>query len=143
MSLEVAIQENTAAVKELIGVWSRLLAQGKVVNQAVENGATVVHAGTALVDVSESEAAQAKKSEKPAPIPAAPATATPTPSEAAPAATATESPSELTYEQVSAAINAKVKVSREAVVAALAKFGAKKGTELKKEQWANFIKELA
>lgn len=49
---------------------------------------------------------------------------------------------EVTYDQVSRAITDKVKSDRAGVVAALTKFGAKKGTELKAEQYADFLKEL-
>jgi hypothetical protein len=49
---------------------------------------------------------------------------------------------ELVYEAVAKAINAAVKSDRARVVAALAEFGAKKGTDLKPEQWAPFMAAL-
>lgn len=97
-------------------------------------------------------AQRVEKAKKPtaAPSAEAPATvtaaATPTVTEAAPTAspeTASESPSDVTYEDVSKAIFAKVKEDRDAVVAALSKFGVKKGTELKADQYAAFLKEIA
>lgn len=80
---------------------------------------------------------------KPAATQAAPVTATPTPVATAAAAPAAESPSEpLSYDVVSKAITEKVKTNREHVVAILAKFGVKKGTELKAEQYSDFVAAL-
>jgi hypothetical protein len=53
------------------------------------------------------------------------------------------SPSELAYGDVSKAITEGVKKDRVHVVKTLANFGVKRGTELKPEQWAAFVKELA
>lgn len=51
--------------------------------------------------------------------------------------------SEIDYAAVSRAITAAVKDNRDHVVAALTKFGVKKGTELKTEQYAPFLAVLA
>lgn len=48
----------------------------------------------------------------------------------------------LTYEQVAAAITAMVKKDRQKAVDTLAKFGVKKGPELKPEQYAEFMAAL-
>lgn len=140
MSIEVAIAENTLAIKELIGVWAKLLAQGKSVNARVESGEVeAVTAGNTRIPGAKGEAP------KPAPTHTAPVTDTPAPTpEAAPTEAATESPSEVTYEVVVKAINAAVDGGRRAkVMAALATFGAKKGPDLKPEQYAHFLKEIA
>lgn len=49
----------------------------------------------------------------------------------------------ISYDQVSKAIASAVTKNRQKVVDTLAKFDAKKGTELKAEQYAAFLKELA
>lgn len=92
--------------------------------------APVVAAGqpTAKVDVPTPTAS--------APAPAAAYAASP-----APASTVATEP--LTYDQVAKAITEGVKVNRDHVVAILAKFSAKKGTELKVEQYADFLAALA
>lgn len=142
MGIEVAIAENTSAIKELIGVWAKLLAQGKSINADVAAGkVTNVTAGTATIPVAHAKV----EAPKPAPTHTAPVTDTPAPTpEAAPTEAATEYPSEVTYEVVVKAINAAVDGGRRAkVMAALATFGAKKGPDLKPEQYAQFLKEIA
>ena len=135
MSLESALQENTKALTALIAVWAQLTAQAKVVTAEVDAGKTdtVNIAGAVSVKVD---------AKKPAVTQTAPATDTKAPAASVPAATASASPSEVTYEAVSAAITAKVKVDRDHVVATLTAFGAKKGTELKAERYADFLKAL-
>lgn len=60
-----------------------------------------------------------------------------------PASTAAADPAApVTYGQVAAAMTAAVKIDRAKVLAALAKFGAKKGPDLKPEQYADFLVEL-
>lgn len=135
MGIEATIAENTSAIKELIGVWSKLLLQGQNINARVETGeVTTVTAGTVKVKVAEAPKPVATPAPTPAVV-AVEATALPV--------TAVASPSEVSYDQVSKAITDKAKTSRETVVALLAKFGAKKGTELKAEQYADFLKEIA
>ena len=83
------------------------------------------------------EAKPAKQEAKaPAPAPAAAPAPAPAPAaEPAPAAA-------ITYDQVAKAITDRVKVDRAAVVDTLASFGAKKGTDLKPEQFADFLAAL-
>ena len=83
------------------------------------------------------------KAEKPAATPTVSETAIAAPQAPAPAEPASASPSEIDYATVSKAITDKVKEDRDAAVAALAKFGVKRGTELKPEQYAEFLKEIA
>ena len=137
MSLEQALAENTSAIKELTAMWATLNKQAKTIVTDTEAGKTtgVTIAATKHIEVAPSP--------KPAPTPVAVVTATPAPVETAPAEPVAESPSEITYEQVSKAITDKAKTDRNAVVALLGKFGVKKGTELKAEQYADFIKEIA
>lgn len=68
--------------------------------------------------------------------------AEPTPIAESVAAPAPPSTAAIEYDAVAKAINEVVKTNRERAVAALAKFGAKRGTELKPEQYADFLKEL-
>jgi hypothetical protein len=56
---------------------------------------------------------------------------------------AVEAPAAVEYAQVAQAIIDSFKVDRTKVIAALGKFGAKKGPELKKEDYAAFLAELA
>jgi hypothetical protein len=84
---------------------------------------------------------KAAKVDAPKPAPATPVDA---PSGAtAPAAPVVESSTaEISYDTVSKAITDKVKVDKAHVVAVLAKFGAKKGPELKPEQYSEFLAAL-
>ena len=71
------------------------------------------------------------------------AAATDVTSQPAPTATETTKATEaLSYDVVSKAITDKVKSNRDHVVATLAKFGVKKGTELKAEQYSEFLAAL-
>jgi len=82
---------------------------------------------------------EATQSADPKPVKAAPSAKV----EAAPAVGGTPSPTaDIPYDQVSKAITDKVKVDKDHVVAVLAKFGAKKGPELKPEQYADFLEAL-
>jgi len=58
-------------------------------------------------------------------------------------APAEPAPAEITYADVSTAVLTKMKTDKAAVLAAAAKFGVKNAKELKPEQWADFIKEIA
>ena len=85
-------------------------------------------------------------SPKPAATPTASATATSTPTPPAPAAPepAAASPSdEVSYVTVAKAITDTFQKDKAKVIAALAKFGAAKGPQLKAEDYADFLKELA
>lgn len=101
--------------------------------------------------IEHAEAAKAAKPPKSAPVQKAEAPAATPPAAApevtteptAPTTTATASPSNtIEYAQVSKAITEMVKANRDHAVATLAKYGAKKGTELKPEDYAAFLKEL-
>jgi hypothetical protein len=94
--------------------------------------------------------AEAPKSPKPSkakpvvPVATQPAPEASTPTATAPAEPVQESPSEaIEYAVVQKAITDKVKTDRDAAVAVLTKFGVKRGTELKPEQYADFLAELA
>lgn len=121
--LETVIQENTAAVRAMSELLAKFMATS----------------ATSL----KVEAPKSVKAEKPAPTLTAPPTTTAT--ESAPAQTepAVASPSEVTYADVSTAVLAKMKTDKAAVMTAAAKFGVKNAKELKQEQWADFIKEIA
>lgn len=83
-------------------------------------------------------------SPKPATTPAASATATQTPAAPAAAEPAAASPSEeVSYVTVAKAITDTFQKDKAKVIAALAKFGAAKGPQLKAEDYAAFLKELA
>lgn len=85
-----------------------------------------------------------KSTETPAPTQPASVTATEATTENAASAPASVSPSEvIEYAQVQKAITNRAKVDRDGAVAILAKFGVSKGTELKVEQYAAVLAELA
>lgn len=148
MSLEAAILENTNTMKELIAVWNKLSSQGKTIAKGVEDGTvTATTAGSITIPLARAE-------ENPLPIldtveAKKPAAASPPPETAAalpaskPEASKSEAAAEpITYAQVSKAITDGVKTNRDHVVATLAQFGAKKGTELAVEQYADFLAAL-
>ena len=85
--------------------------------------------------------AEAKKSEKTAaPAPAAASSQTPaTEPESAPTS---ESEAVVEYKTVGDAINAAAKINKQAVIDLLAKFGAKRGTDLKPEQYSDVLAAL-
>lgn len=83
-------------------------------------------------------------SPKPAATPIASATATHTPTAPAVAEPAAASPSEeVSYVTVAKAITDTFQKDRAKVIAALAKFGATKGPQLKAADYAAFLEELA
>lgn len=133
MSLELALAANTAAITELTGAWKQLM-QSAAAIKASETVTVVKAAGVPVIEKTVAP--------KPVETPAA----TPIAVEAAVTAspeTAKASPSDITYEDVSKAVLAKMKTDKPAVMAAAAKFAVKNAKELKPEQWADFIKEIA
>jgi hypothetical protein len=136
MSLEAAIIQNTETMERLIAVWNKL-AETTAARPVADKVATKkdVTAASGQPTATEKAQADAPESTTSAPAPAAQSVEA-----AAPASTAATT---ITYEQVAKAITDGVKADRAKVVAVLSKFGAKKGTELKTEQYAEFIAELA
>lgn len=115
MSLEAAIAENTAALK--------LLTEAIHAGRAAAAAKQAAPAGGAALPPK--QAAEAAQREKP-PAPPAEAGAAP-----------------ITYDQVKTAVNALAKAKgRDAVIAALAKFGLAKATDAKPEQWPDLLAEL-
>lgn len=130
MSLEAALAANTAAITALTEVWGKLASMGKVIDRKVGSGEqTKTTAGNLEIPLAKVET----KKSSPAPVEVAPAAPTEE------VATATE----ITYDVVAKATLAKMKTDRAAVLAAVAKFGAKNAKELKPEQYADFLKEIA
>jgi hypothetical protein len=129
MSLEQALADNTAAIRELIAAM-RPAAPATVT--AVVQAITAPAADTSTILIAPDEKA----------APEVPYTMPPLqPREAvveAPAA-----PAAIEYAQVAQAIIDTFKVDRAKVVATLGKFGAKKGPELKPADYAAFLAELS
>ena len=125
MSLELELQRCTAALEALTAVLGK----------------------TAIFPVIDTTPAKAEVTPpKPQAAPAATPAATPSATVTAPAktGTVTVSPSDvIEYAQVAKAITDVFKVDRAKVIEALAKFGAAKGPQLKAEDYAAFLKELA
>ncbi len=121
MSLETVIATNTAAIQQLIAVWTKLAEQ-------------TAHVGAALAEPTPTLAPVVSTV-------ALPAIESPQNHGSA----AIESPTEtaIEYETVSKAITTTVKTDRTKVLATLAQFGVAKGPELIPEQYAAFIEALA
>lgn len=135
MSLEQALAENTAVMKELVAAWKAL-----TVNAAACKTADTVKAGG--VKVLEKAA-----DPKPVATPPAAATATPAPvAETAPAEAAAESPSDapavVEMKDLSAAVTAAATRNRDGLVALLGKYAVKRASEVPRGQWAALVAEL-
>ena len=127
MSLEQALADNTAAIRELIAAM-RPAAPATV---------------TAVVQAITAPAADTSKIVLTAPDEkAAPEVAYTLPA-LQPREVVVEAPAAIEYAQVAQAIIDSFKVDRTKVIAALGKFGAKKGPELKVGDYAAFLAELA
>ena len=127
MSLEQALADNTAAIRELIAAM-RPAAPATVT--AVVQAITAPAADTSKIVLIEPD-------EK-----AAPEVAYTLPA-LQPREVVVEAPAAIEYAQVAQAIIDSFKVDRAKVIAALGKFGAKKGPELKPADYAAFLAELA
>lgn len=135
MSLEQALAENTAVMKELVAAWKALTA-----NAAACKTADTVKAGG--VKVLEKAA-----DPKPAPTPTAPVTATPVSVvETAQAEAVAESPSDaptvVEMKDLSAAVTAAATRNRDGLVALLGKHKVKRASEVPQDQWAALVVEL-
>lgn len=130
MSLEQALADNTAAIRELIAVMRPTApVTAPVMTYHVESTKDDVSTIVARVD---GLPVLVKPEEKAAPeVPLQPREAV------------AEAPAAVEYAQVAQAIIDTFKVDRANVIATLGKFGAKKGPELKKEDYAAFLAELA
>ena len=141
MSLEQALAENTAAIKELTAVWAKLNAQA---NKVDASGATEVTAAGKAV-AAKTEAAATPKAEKAAAThkeekPAATAKAASPSASTASSSTPAESAPALDYAPVGAAITAyAAKHGRDDTIAKLGEFGVSSGKALKPEQYADAL----
>ena len=133
MSLELALEANTAAVRELVAVWSKLASTAKTVAANVDAGTqTSVTAGNLEIPLTAPKVEEKKS--------AAPEVKTEPPKSTEDGSTP---PSEITYADVTKVVLSVMKTDKPRVMAAVAKFGAKNAKELKPEQWADFVKELS
>ncbi len=135
MSLEQALANNTAAIRELIAVMRPAApVTAPVMTYHVESTKDNVSTIVARVD---GLPVLVKPDEKAAPevpyvMPAL-----------QPREAVVDAPAAIEYAQVAQAIIDSFKVDRTKVIAALGKFGAKKGPELKPADYAAFLAELA
>lgn len=127
MSLEQALADNTTAIRELIAAM-RPAAPATVT--AVAQAITAPAADTSKIVLIEPDEEAAP--EVPYTLPAL-----------QPREAVVEVPAAIEYAQVAQAIIDSFKVDRTKVIAALGKFGAKKGPELKPADYAAFLAELA
>ena len=135
MSLEAAILENTSVLRELLARLTVVAIPTATPDTKVEVKKLDAPAASGQPTATAKKEAAAPESTTSAPNPAA--------QSAAPESQASTAATTITYDQVAKAITDGVKSSRDKVVAALAKFNAKKGTELKPDQYAAFLAELA
>jgi hypothetical protein len=151
MSLETALQENTAAIQALIA----RLNQSELVSAAGlalanENEAPAEYSVTLgqtvkTTDVKNVEVAEKTEEKKPAAQTASSPRGAKPPAQVAKAAAPEQQPEqavEVKYESVKESV---IKVNEacghEVIVALLARYGVKNGKELKPEQWAAFIED--
>ena len=126
MSLELELQRCTAALEALTAVLGKTAIF------------PVIDTIFPVIDTTPAEVVPPKPQAAPAATPSATVTAP------AKTGTVTVSPSDvIEYAQVAKAITDVFKVDRAKVIEALAKFGAAKGPQLKAEDYAAFLKELA
>lgn len=132
MSLEATIQENTAAIRELI---AKLTAGAAITTaQAVQ---VIEKPVTAVAEVLKEEVKKPAAAEvSAAAVNDAAALTTQTEPGAADAG---DKAPEVTYDQVKDCIKEMAKKSRDMAVGALKEFGAAKGPDLKPEQFAAFV----
>ena len=135
MSLEQALAENTAVMKELVAAWKALTA-----NAAACKTVDVVKAGG--VKVLEKVADPTPADTQTAP---ATATATPTPGPAPiepAAASPSDTPAVVEMKDLSAAVTAAATRNRDGLVALLGKYEVKRASEVPQDQWAALVAEL-
>lgn len=139
MSLEQAVLENTAAIRELIAALNAQKHSGCMggCEKPAEKPATAPEPAPAVVAKVSAPVQQAIAAAK---LPAEPVTA-PAPEPTAETIVVTEAAA-VTYDDVSNAITAMFKIDRNRIIATLAKFGVKKGPELDPSEYAAFIAEL-
>ena len=142
MSLELAIQENTNTMKELIAVWNKLSAQGDKVMATAQPGDTITAGGTPIAEVIGTPAKTEPKTETKKPAAASPQPETAA-AQLASKPEASKSEAAVTYDDVKALV---LQVSkdkgREAAAAVLSGFGVAKAPELKPEQYAEAVIQL-
>lgn len=130
MSLEQALADNTAAIRELVAVWSKLNAQATAIDKS-EKVEQVVAAGKPVVAKTEKaakvEKAEAVEAPKPDAEPSAPETT------AAPAASSVD------YPTLQKAVFALAGKSREAAASVAAGFGVKTFKELDASKWGEAL----
>ncbi|MDZ7918490.1 hypothetical protein [Rhodoferax sp.] len=139
MSLELAIQENTNTMKQLIAAWNTLTANATAAAATVKPGDIITAGGVPVVDTSAKTEVKTE-AKKPA------AVSQPSETAAAPIASkpeASTSVAAVTYDDVKALV---LQVSkdkgRDAAAAVLSGFGVAKAPELKPEQYADAVVQL-
>ncbi len=132
MSLEQALADNTAAMRELIGVWSKLNAQAKTLDAAPAD--TKITAAGKPVEAKPEKAAKQEAKADPKPESKQPA-AEPT----APATTDAQPASSIDYATLQKAVFALAGKSREAAAAVAASMGVKTFKELPADKWAEAL----
>lgn len=161
MSLELAIQANTAAIAALTEVWGKLYKQAENIRLGVEDGTvTSTSVGPITLPLAKEAKAESKKPVVTAPTPEVAANGTPPASEASPTsetappavttaqvasadtttAPATAPPTTPDYPAVKAAMLRAIKIHGNApVIALLTETGVEKAQLLTPEQYPAFI----
>lgn len=136
MSLEQALADNTAAIRELVAVWSKLSATAGKIDAVKQPGDTITAGGTPVATVkadkpkAESKP-EVKKETAEAPKPVA--------ESSAPATTDAPAASSVDYPTLQKAVFALAGKSREAAAAVAASFGVKTFKELDAEKWGEAL----
>lgn len=131
MSLEIAIQENTVAIRELIAAISN------GIPTTAQQVAAVVEEANEVKAEAPAKTEKKAKAEKTEAVKQEPAATQEQKADAAPAA---DDAPEVTYQDAAAAITQLSKVKgRDAAVALLKKFGASKLPEVKPEDFAAIV----
>lgn len=133
MSLEQALADNTAAIRELVAVWSKLSNTAQAVQEKAKPGDTITAGGKPVAEVkadkpkAEPKKEPAAEAPKPAAEPSAPETT------AAPAASSVD------YATLQKAVFALAGKSREAAASVAASFGVKTFKDLDASKWGEAL----
>lgn len=140
MSLEQALADNTAAMKELAEMWRKLMGAATHMQELIAKGETTT-IRAAGIPVAEVAAPKTEKAQ-PAPTPAAPVTA---PTEPAPAEPASACPSEepkVTIKELTEATTEAATRNREGLVSLLKSYNVSRAGALDKALWSEYVAKV-
>jgi hypothetical protein len=136
MSLEQALADNTAAIRDLVAVWSKLSSTAQAVQEKAKPGDTIAAGGKAIAEVKAPKAEKSKEvaaDPKPAAEPSTPE------APAAQTASSDEPATSVDYPTLQKAVFALAGKSREAAASVAASFGVKTFKELDASKWGDAL----